>query len=58
VGKEERDRIQALVRRGRGGHDGRGSNERRAMRRSGPDVDPVTMPAARPPREPAQTKLF
>ena len=52
VGKEERERIQALVRRGPG------SDERRAMRRSGPDVDPVTMPERRPPPEPAQTRLF
>jgi DNA repair photolyase len=52
VGKEERDRIEALVRRGPG-RDGR-----RAMRRSGPDVDPVTMPERRPTREPEQTSLF
>jgi DNA repair photolyase len=52
VGKEERERIEALVR------GGRGRDERRAMRRSGPDVDPVTVPPPRPPREPAQTKLF
>jgi len=52
VGKEERERIQALVRRGRG------DDERRAMRRTGPDVDPLTMPARRPPREPEQTTLF
>ena len=52
VGKVERERIEALVRRGPG-RDGR-----RAMRRSGPDVDPVTMPAPRPSREPVQTTLF
>jgi DNA repair photolyase len=52
VGKEERERIEALVRRGPG-RDGR-----RAMRRSGPDVDPVTMPERRPTREPEQTSLF
>jgi len=51
VGKEERERIQALLRRGRG-HD-----ERRATR-SGPDVDPVTVPAPRRPAPPAQTRLF
>jgi DNA repair photolyase len=51
VGKEERERIQALMRRGRTG------GGTRATRRTGPDEDPVTVPAARP-REPAQGKLF
>jgi hypothetical protein len=51
VGKEERERIQALLRRGRG------RDERRAMR-SGPDVDPVTVPAPRRADPPAQTRLF
>jgi DNA repair photolyase len=51
VGKAERERIQALLRRGPG-------------RRSLPALrdanrrDPVTVPEPRPPREPAQTKLF
>ena len=48
VGKEERERIQSLVRGG----------GVRAARRSAPDTDPVTMPAARPPRPPAQARLF
>jgi DNA repair photolyase len=52
VGKEERERIQALV---RGGQPSRGT---RAMRRSAPEADRVTMPDPRPPREPAQTRLF
>jgi DNA repair photolyase len=52
VGKEERERIQALLRPGRRG------GGTRAMRRSAPEQDPVTMPAPRPPREPVQTKLF
>ncbi len=51
VGKEERERIQALLRRGR-------RRDTRAMRGSGPERDPITMPARRPPRAPAQTKLF
>jgi DNA repair photolyase len=60
VGKEERERIQSLLRSGRGrrslpalrdpdGRSNRGPYER---------TDPITMPDARPPREPAQTKLF
>jgi DNA repair photolyase len=56
VGKEERERIQALLRPARPG------GGTRAMRRSGPDAvpdkDPVTMPAPRPPREPDQGRLF
>jgi DNA repair photolyase len=52
VGKAERERIQALVRRGRPGRS------TPSTRNAGPDRDPITMPARRPPREPAQTKLF
>ena len=56
VGKEERERIQALLRPRRNG------SGTRAMRGSSPnlppDRDPLTMPAPRPPREPAQEKLF
>jgi DNA repair photolyase len=52
VGKEERERIQDLLRRRKRG------GGTRTMRRTRPDTDPVTMPAPRPPREPAQTKLF
>jgi len=52
VGKEERARIQALVRPRRDG------GETRAMRRSAPETDPVALPARRPPREPAQGTLF
>jgi DNA repair photolyase len=51
VGKEERERIQSLLRRGR-----RGSGP--ATRRSTPESDPITLPAPRPRREPAQTRLF
>ena len=52
VGREERDRMQALVRRAPR------SDGIRWPRRSTSDEDPVTMPPERPPREPAQTKLF
>jgi DNA repair photolyase len=52
VGKAECERIQALLRPGR---EGGGT---RAMRRSGPDRDPVTVPAPPPSREPAQGRLF
>ena len=52
VGKAERERIAALLRRG----PGRRSVP--ALRNPGRDTDPITMPAARPPRQPAQTKLF
>jgi DNA repair photolyase len=52
VGQEERERIQALLRPRRGG------GGTRAMRRSAPEQDPVTMPAPRPPREPEQGRLF
>jgi hypothetical protein len=64
VGKEERERIQALLRPGRGGGGGRRGGGTRAMRRSAAAeeqaaaTDPVTMPAPRPPREPAQGRLF
>jgi DNA repair photolyase len=51
VGKEERERIQALMRPVRKG------GGTRPMRRTGPDEDPVTVPTPRP-REPAQGKLF
>jgi DNA repair photolyase len=51
VGREERERIEALLRRGP-------AAARRSMRRSAPDEDPVTMPPPRPPRQPAQGKLF
>jgi DNA repair photolyase len=52
VGKQERERIQALIRPPRTG------GGTRAMRRTAPDQDPVTVPEPRPPREPAQTRLF
>jgi DNA repair photolyase len=51
VGKAERERIQALLRRGP-------AAATRAMRRSAPAEDPVTVPAPRPRREPAQGRLF
>ena len=58
VGKAERERIQALVRRGRGRRSVSGvrSPGRDSGRAS--EHDPITMPEPRPPREPAQTKLF
>jgi hypothetical protein len=52
VSKEERERIQALLR------SGRGRRSVPALRATYERADPITMPAARPPREPAQTKLF
>jgi DNA repair photolyase len=51
VGKPERERIAALVRRGRG------RRNIPALRSPGRD-DPITMPERRPPRQPTQTKLF
>jgi DNA repair photolyase len=54
VGSAERERIQALLRaRGRERVGGT-----RAATRTGPDVDPVTMPAPRARPEPVQTTLF
>ena len=52
VSKAERDRISGLLRRrpGRRGVPG--------LRSPGPGKDPITLPEPRPPREPAQTKLF
>jgi DNA repair photolyase len=50
VGKEERERIQALLRRRQG------RRNLPALRDSG--RDPVTMPAPRPAPEPAQGRLF
>ena len=52
VGKPERERISALLRRGRG------RRNVPVLRNPGRDADPITMPERRPPRQPAQTKLF
>jgi DNA repair photolyase len=52
VGKEERERIEALMRPGRK----RGGT--RARRGSAPEKDLVTVPEPRPPRPPTQTRLF
>jgi DNA repair photolyase len=53
VGKAERERISGLLRRGPGRRDAR------VLRNPGrDDSDPITMPERRPPRPPAQTKLF
>jgi DNA repair photolyase len=52
VGKAERERIAGLVRRGQG------RRSVPALRSPARDTDPITMPARRPPRAPAQTKLF
>jgi DNA repair photolyase len=56
VGKAERERIAALMRRG----PGRRSvpSFRSAGRDDGQGTDPITMPERRPPPEPAQTSLF
>ena len=52
VGKAERERISALLRRGPGRRSGP------VLRNPGRDADPITMPERRPPSKPAQTKLF
>ena len=52
VGKAERERISALIRRGPG------RRNLPVLRNPGRDADPITMPERRPPPEPAQTKLF
>ena len=52
VGKPERERISALLRQGRARRNGP------VLRNPGRDADPITMPERRPPRAPAQTKLF
>jgi DNA repair photolyase/intein/homing endonuclease len=52
VGKAERERIAALVRRGQG------RRSLPALRSAGSDADPIAVPERRPPPEPAQTKLF
>jgi DNA repair photolyase len=54
VGSAERERIQALLRpKGE-----RPVSWAEAVGRTGPDLDPVTMPERRAPEEPVQTKLF
>jgi DNA repair photolyase len=52
VGKAERERISALLRRGPG------HRNLPVLRNPGRDADPITMPERRPPPKPAQTKLF
>jgi DNA repair photolyase len=52
VGKAERDRIAGLLRRG----PARRSTP--VLRNPARDTDPITRPERRPPRAPAQTKLF
>jgi DNA repair photolyase len=58
VGKAERERIAGLVRRGRGRRSVPGLRSPGRDREAVQDTDPITMPARRPPRAPAQTKLF
>jgi DNA repair photolyase len=58
VGKAERERIAALVRRGRGRRSVSALRSPGRDRDGEQDTDPITMPARRPPRAPAQTKLF
>jgi DNA repair photolyase len=53
VGKEERERIQALVRPG-AARDGGITPARRSI----PRRDPITMPPSRPAPRPAQERLF
>jgi DNA repair photolyase len=54
VGREERERIQALLRP----RNGRPDSGTRAMRRTAPGQDAVTVPTPRPPRAPTQDSLF
>jgi DNA repair photolyase len=56
LGKEERERIQALMRRAPGRRSVPALRGPRGEDNTG--HDPITMPDARPPRELAQTKLF
>jgi DNA repair photolyase len=58
VGKEERERVSALLRRGPGRRSARVLRDPARGREDDQDTDPITMPERRPPREPAQTKLF
>jgi DNA repair photolyase len=58
VGKAERERISALLRRGPGRRSVPGLRSPGRDRDSAREDDPVTMPERRPPPEPAQTKLF
>jgi DNA repair photolyase len=58
VGKAERERIAALVRRGPGRRSVPGLRSPGRDRDGSPEHDPITLPARRLPREPAQTKLF
>jgi DNA repair photolyase len=52
VGREESERIQALLRPGRKG------DWAQRVRSTGSERDPVTIPAPRSPREPEQGRLF
>jgi DNA repair photolyase len=54
VGREERERIQALLRP----RNGRPDSGTRAMRRTAPGQDAVAVPTPRPPRAPTQDSLF
>jgi DNA repair photolyase len=58
VGKAERERIAALTRRAQTGRNIPAMRSRDAERGGPAEHDPITMPARREPREPAQTKLF
>ena len=58
VGKAERERISALLRRGPGRRSVPALRDPGRDRNGAPSQDPITMPERRPPREPAQTKLF
>ena len=58
VGKAERERISALVRRGPGRRNVRVLRNPGRDPEGAQDSDPITMPERRPPRQPAQTKLF
>ena len=58
VGKAERERISGLLRRGAGRRSSRVLRNPARDPEGAQDADPITMPERRPPREPAQTKLF
>jgi DNA repair photolyase len=58
VGKAERERIAALLRRGPGRRSMPGLRSAGRDRNGAREQDPITMPERRPPPEPKQGKLF
>jgi DNA repair photolyase len=58
VGKAERERISALLRRGPSRRSGPALRSPERDRNGAREQDPITMPERRPPPEPKQGKLF